>query len=259
MQALAPHEGAIVVRSAKWQTTCTILHGGDETFIVDSPIFPDELDALPGIVGQADWGVSGLLATHGDWDHLLGRLAFPDAALGVCETTAARLRAEPGAAQRRLREVDEKDYVERSAPLALGQIQAIAVPGYLGLGDHELELQPADGHTQDGMFVFSPEHAVLICGDYLSPCEIPMISEGGSLDGYRATLRRREEYVDRAAWVVPGHGTPLDAQRAAAILREDLAYVEALAADGAAAPLPLARRGRAMEKVHAANVARLVT
>jgi glyoxylase-like metal-dependent hydrolase (beta-lactamase superfamily II) len=257
VQALALHEGAIVVRSAKWQTTCTILHGGDETFIIDSPVYPDELDALPGIVAQADWGVSGLLATHGDWDHLLGRLAFPDAALGVCETTAARLRAEPGAAQRRLREVDAKDYVERPGPLSLGHVQAIAVPGYLGLGKHELELQPADGHTQDGMFIFSPEHAVLCPGDYLSPCEIPMISEGGSLDGYLATLRRLEEYVERAAWVVPGHGAPIDPQRAAAILREDVAYLEALAQHGAAAPLPLARRGAPMENIHADNVARV--
>jgi len=257
VQALALHEGAIVVRSAKWQTTCTILHGGDETFIVDSPVFPDELDALPGIVSQAGWGVSGLLATHGDWDHLLARLAVPDAALGVCETTAARLRAEPGAAQRRLREVDAKDYVERAGPLSLGQVQAIAVPGYLGLGEHELELQPAEGHTQDGMFLFSPEHGVLICGDYLSPCEIPMISEGGSLDGYRSTLRRLEEYVERAAWVVPGHGVPLDGQRAAAILREDLAYLDALTERGGEAALPLARRGAAMEKIHAANVARV--
>ena len=38
---------------------------------------------LPAVLEQAGFPVSGLLATHGDWDHVLGRLAFPGAALGV--------------------------------------------------------------------------------------------------------------------------------------------------------------------------------
>ena len=46
-----------------------------------------------------------LLATHGDWDHLLGRMAFPGAALGCAETTAARLKGEMGAAVRELKRV----------------------------------------------------------------------------------------------------------------------------------------------------------
>jgi glyoxylase-like metal-dependent hydrolase (beta-lactamase superfamily II) len=257
MQALALHEGAIVIRSARWQTTCTILHSGEETFVVDSPIFPDELDALPGIVQQAGWGVSGLLATHGDWDHLLGRLVFPDAALGVSETTAARMRAEPGEAQRRLREHDDEAYVARARPLSLGHVEALPVPGHIGLGAEELEVHPADGHTQDGMFIFSPEHRLLCAGDYLSPCEIPMISEGGSLDGYLATLDRLEQTVGRADWVVPGHGEPLDTQRALAILREDRDYLVALRERGADAPLPLARRGAAMKAINDENVARV--
>ena len=45
--------------------------------MIDSPVYPDELDALPVLLDQAGFGFSGLLATHGDWDHLLGRLAFP--------------------------------------------------------------------------------------------------------------------------------------------------------------------------------------
>jgi glyoxylase-like metal-dependent hydrolase (beta-lactamase superfamily II) len=226
--------------------------------VVDSPLFPDELEVLPAVLEQAGFPVSGLLATHGDWDHLLARFAFPDAALGVAETTAARLRAEPGVAQRKLRAADEDDYVERAGTLSLGQVQALPVPGKLGLGDGELELLPADGHTQDGMAIWSPAHRVLCCGDYLSPVEIPWLQEQGDRQAYLATLRRLQPYVERADWVVPGHGTHLDAQRALAILREDAAYLEALGgADPAAAPLPLARRGRRMKEIHAENVGRV--
>ncbi|HEV7496020.1 MBL fold metallo-hydrolase [Baekduia sp.] len=257
MQVVALDPGVIVARSAKWQTTCTLLHHGEETFIVDSPIFPDELDALPGILGQAGWGLSGLLATHGDWDHLLARLAFPEVALGVAETTAARLRAEPGVAQRRLREVDEDDYVARVKPLSLGQVQALPVPGKLELGgDAELELIPADGHTADGMAVWAPFASVLVAGDYLSPVEIPMLSEGGSRNAYVATLLRLAPYVEQAEWVVPGHGAAIDGTRALAILREDIKYLESLGGDGEPA-LPLARRDRVQKKIHAENVARV--
>ena len=58
------------------------IRSGEEGFVVDSPLFPDELEVLPAVLEQAGFPVSGLLATHGDWDHLLGRLAFPGAALG---------------------------------------------------------------------------------------------------------------------------------------------------------------------------------
>ena len=150
---------------------------------------------LPALLEQARFPFSGLLATHGDWDHLLGRLAFAGGALGVAESTALRLREKPGAAQRALRDFDERHYLTRPAPLALGTVEALPVPGYCGLGDAELELHRADGHTVDGMAVWIPWAAVLVCGDYLSPVEIP--TPGASMDGYLATLARLEPLVAR--------------------------------------------------------------
>jgi glyoxylase-like metal-dependent hydrolase (beta-lactamase superfamily II) len=246
VQAVALHPEVIVARSVKWQTSCTVLHHGDETFVVDSVIYPSELELLPGLLAQAGWELSGLLVTHGDWDHVLARLVFPEAALGVAETTAARLRAEPGRAARQLRQADEDDYVQRPRPLSLGQVQALPVPGKLGLGDGELELLPADGHTQDGMAVWSPAHRVLCCGDYLSPVEIPMLSETGSRDAYLATLERLRPLVEQADWVVPGHGAAIDGARAAAILDEDVRYLTDW-------ELPLTRRTAAQRAIHAEN------
>jgi glyoxylase-like metal-dependent hydrolase (beta-lactamase superfamily II) len=255
MQAVSVHADVIVVRSAVWQTTCTLVHRGGECFAIDSPVLQDELDALPALLAQAGWALSGLLCTHGDWDHLLARLAFPDAALGCAETTGARLRAEPGAAQRELRAFDEEHYVQRPRPLSLGQVQTLPVPGRLEIGGAELEVLPADGHTEDGMAIWAPWAEVLACGDYLSPVEIPMLSEHGTRDGYLATLERLRPWVERASWVVPGHGTPLDAQRALAIMREDIAYLRALPDPDA--PLPLARRGGAQRKIHEENLRRV--
>jgi glyoxylase-like metal-dependent hydrolase (beta-lactamase superfamily II) len=257
MRAFALHADVIVFISAVWQTTCTAVRSGDEGVLIDSPVYPDELDAIPGVLEQAGFPVSGLLATHADWDHLLGRLAFPQASLGCAESTAARLRHEPGAAQRKLRRFDQEHYVERARPLALAGTQMLPVPGRLGLGDEkELELHPAAGHTPDGMAILIPFTGTLVCGDYLSPVEIPMISPGGSVAAYRATLERLQGLVDRAERVVPGHGSPLTGEEALRVLREDDAYLTALLRDGAAARLPAGRRNSRQTQIHEENLER---
>jgi glyoxylase-like metal-dependent hydrolase (beta-lactamase superfamily II) len=245
MRVVSLHADVLVATSRVWQTSCTAIRSGEEGFVVDSPLFPDELEVLPAILEQAGYPVSGLLATHRDWDHLLGRLAFPGAALGVAETTAAALTGEPGAAQRELRAWDEEHYVERG-PLSLGQVQALPVPGHVGIGDHELELHPADGHTADGMAIWAPWARVLVCGDYLSPVEIPMLSESGSRDAYLATLERLRPLVEQADWVVPGHGAAIDGTGALAILNEDVRYLIEW-------ELPLTRRSAVQRAIDAEN------
>jgi glyoxylase-like metal-dependent hydrolase (beta-lactamase superfamily II) len=106
--------------------------------------------------------------------------------------------------------------------------------------------------------VWIPWAGVLVCGDYLSPGAIPELSPSSSLDAYAATLHRLAPLVDQATAIVPGHGEPLDSVRAAAILREDLAYVEALAGgDRASTPLPLARRDGGNRKLHEYNLSLL--
>ena len=253
MRAISLHPDVLVATSEVWQTTCTAVRSGGEAFVIDSPVYPDEIELLPTLLQQAQFPLTGLLVTHGDWDHLLGRLAFPGVALGCAETTAARLTAEPGAAQRELRDFDDRHYVERAAPLSLGQVQALPVPGHLEVGEAELELHPTDGHTADGMAVWIPWAKVLVCGDYLSPVELPVISETGSRTAYLATLRRLEPLVAQAAHVVPGHGVVMEGVRAAAVLREDAAYLE----DLPDAKLPLTRRGPAQQLVHKDNLARV--
>jgi glyoxylase-like metal-dependent hydrolase (beta-lactamase superfamily II) len=240
-----------------WQTSCTAVRGGEEALVIDSPVYPDELELLPALVERAGFQVKGLLATHADWDHLLGRAAFPQAPLGCAETTAASLAAEPGRAQRELRDFDGRHYVERPRPLSLPAAQPLPVPGYCEVGDRELELHAADGHTSDGMAVWIPWSATLVCGDYLSPIEVPVISAGGSLNGYRATLERLRPIVQRADAVVPGHGPVLDRARALDILGQDDAYLEDLGRMGASAALPPGRTGAEQRRLHAANVDRL--
>jgi glyoxylase-like metal-dependent hydrolase (beta-lactamase superfamily II) len=226
VRVVSLHPDILLATSAIWQTNCVIVRSGEETFVIDSPVLPEELDALPALLEQAGFPApSGLLATHADWDHLLGRLAFPGTSLGCAESTSARLTASPGMAQRELRAFDESFHIERSGPLMLGSIQPLPVPGRCSLGERELELHPADGHTEDGMAVAIGWVGVLVVGDYLSLVEAPQLAQESLLTAYLDTLRRLRPLVESAGHIVPGHGPVLDRDRALGVLEEHIAYL----------------------------------
>ncbi|NLT06517.1 MAG: MBL fold metallo-hydrolase [Solirubrobacterales bacterium] len=257
MRAVSVHEDAIAVTSLLWQTNAVALRAGGEAMLVDSPYFPEELELLGQVLAQAGFEPNALLATHGDFDHLLGRAAFPDLSLGVAESTMRRIRARPGEAQRELRDADAANYVERPRPLSLGSAQALPVPGSLELGDRELELITAEGHTPDGMAVHAPWMGLLCSGDYLSPVEIPWIGEGGSVADYRNTLARLAPVLEGCETVVPGHGRPLTGAAALRILDEDSDYLDALERGDQRPSLPAGRDSARQRAIHAENLARL--
>jgi glyoxylase-like metal-dependent hydrolase (beta-lactamase superfamily II) len=256
MRAVAIHRDAIVVTSRFWQTNATAIRDGSESFLIDSPYFPDELELLPMLLEQAGFEPSGLLATHADWDHLLGRYAFPGLALGVGSSTAERLRAEPGAAQRELRDADSETYVVRPGPLALGSYQPLPVPGKMQIGDSEIELHPTGGHTPDGVAFLFRSASLLVCGDYVSTVEIPWISPGGAIGEYRATLARLAALLEACDAVVPGHGPPHDRATALQVIDEDLEYLDALERGEEKPRLPKGRDTKFQRAIHAENLAR---
>ena len=255
MRVVSLHADVLLATSAIWQTNCVIVRSGEETFVIDSPVLPEELEVLSALLEQSRFPApSGLLATHADWDHLLARLAFPDATIGCAVSSVERMRSTPGAPQRELRSFDEQHYVRRPIPLALGSLQALDVPGACEIGSHELALHQAEGHTYDGMAVWIGWAGVLVAGDYLSTIEIPVLGERGSIDAYLATLGRLRPLIAAAAHVVPGHGPVLDAERATAVLEEDVVYLNALRVRGDAAELPDGRRTKAQRRIHVENV-----
>jgi glyoxylase-like metal-dependent hydrolase (beta-lactamase superfamily II) len=253
LRAVSISPDALVVTSAFWQTNAIALRSGDEAMLIDSPYLPDELDALPGVLAGAGFEPDGLLATHADFDHLLGRIAYPGMTLGLCESSVERLHRSPGEAQRALRQYDDEFYVMRPTPLALGQVQGLPVPGSVEIGNRELELHPAEGHTDDGMAIFDRELGLLMVGDYLSDVEIPWIH--GTLADYRATLARLAPLVEAATTVVPGHGSPNDGDTTLRILEEDADYLDGL--EAGEARIPKTRDTKAQRGIHTENVEQL--
>ncbi len=261
MRAVSLSEDALLVTSAFWQTNAVALRAGGEAVLIDSPYLPDELDALPGLLARAGFEPDGLLATHADFDHVLGRLAFPGLTLGMGESSVERMRLKPGETQRGLRAYDSAFYIERPSPLALGQVQALPVPGRIDLGSGdgqvELELHASEGHTPDGMAIFARSHGLLVVGDYVSSVEIPWISEGGGIEDYRATLARLAPLVEEATTVVPGHGPAHGSDDALRLIDEDLSYLDRVAAGEERPKLPEGRDSNAQRKIHRENLTRV--
>ena len=224
--------------------------------MIDSPVFPDELEILPAIAAQAGFRSSALLATHADWDHLLGGLAFPDAPLGLGENSAARLMNEPGAAQRELRDFDDEFYVDASeAAVAAGRAEARRA----GLHRHRL----GDARAASRRRAHRGRHGDLDpVGAGAGRRRLPLAGrDPDALDGrvassaYLATLNRLEPLVEQADHVVPGHGGPIDAHAGAG----DPARGPRLPAGAAAGEdpaLPIARRSKAQRAIHAKNLTR---
>ena len=59
MRAVSVHPDALVVTSRMWQTTATVVRAGGEALLVDSPYFPDELEALPALLAQTGFEPAG--------------------------------------------------------------------------------------------------------------------------------------------------------------------------------------------------------
>ena len=174
-----------------------------------------------------------------------GGYAFPEAPLGVRASRpprgCARARARRSASCASSTTSTTSSARRRCAA---GRRRRCPCPGAASVGERELELHPADGHTADGMAIWIAVGAA--CSSSATTCRRSR-SRCCRRRGSRERLPRdagpaASRWSSRPSTSCRATASPLDATRAAAILREDRAYLEALRERGAEAPLPLARR-----------------
>jgi glyoxylase-like metal-dependent hydrolase (beta-lactamase superfamily II) len=240
----------VVFTSAVWDTTCTAVRSGEQTLLIDSPVFPEELSAMPRLLGDHGFPVEGLrlFNTHGDWDHILGPLMFPQAPLWCGLSTAQRLADNPDELAAMKTTFDEMFYVKRPQPLSLDRLEPLPVPGQVQIGELSIELIRADGHTIDGTAALFREERALAAGDYVSPVELPRLR--GPLGAHLETLDRLEPVIAGAEVVIPGHGHPMTREEALKILTEDRQYLEQLRDRGPDASLPAGRDDAEQRRIH---------
>ena len=193
---------------------------------------------MAGIAGRAqELGapVGQVLITHGDWDHVCGIGAFPDAVVAMGEETAAKVE-DGSRVQSIQRAADAYGFVSSGPPRVDQTFQRGRA---VKLGEFVVETFPLIGHTPDGTGFRLRELGLLVVGDHLSTVEFPFAT---SPSAYRLTLAGLIELLreDPPETVIPGHGPALTAEEALSVAEADLGYlrslhvavVDALAGDG---------------------------
>lgn len=232
-----------VCHSALYRTASTVVGrpGTDQLLLVDPAWIPTELADLATDLSDAGLTVAAGFATHAHHDHMLWHPGFG----------SPPRYASPGAAALAER--------ERAANLAglgadwpadLGELMGRVSP--TETLDPWAELVIHDAHSTGHAAVWLPDERVLLAGDMLSDLELPLLQETG-FAAYDAGLTALRPYVERAAILVPGHGSPTrePMQRWLA----DRRYLDALGSgtDGGAPDDPRLENPD-MPEAHAANV-----
>jgi glyoxylase-like metal-dependent hydrolase (beta-lactamase superfamily II) len=207
--------------SALWQTTSLLLAAEGEAVVVDPCISAAEVQRIAARADELGAQVTHVLVTHGDWDHICGVAAFPDAVATTSRETAARIRSGDAAEKLAAAAVE---YGTAGPPRVDRELD----PGraYV-VGPFVVETLALRGHTRDGIAYRIRALDLLAVGDHLSPIEFPFAS---STADYRLTLAGLADLLrrDPPSTVFPGHGPALSAREAAALADEDLAYLHEL-------------------------------
>jgi glyoxylase-like metal-dependent hydrolase (beta-lactamase superfamily II) len=205
-----------------------------EACLVDPGITPVEVAALVEEVGAAE--LRYVVLTHADWDHVLGPEHLP------ATTIVAHARFADGIDRNGIRA--ELAGLEKHAGITRDTPFEPPVPDEtfidettLALGDVELRLEHAPGHSASMLTIYEPASKTLWAADVLSDVEIPSVID--DLESYERTLSRIAELDIRT--LVPGHGNATnDRSEIARRLDEDRTYLAdlresvALAVDGGA-------------------------
>lgn len=191
--------GVLVCHSALYVTASTVVRSGDRALLVDPAWRPDELSALADDLAGGGVIVTAGFATHAHHDHLLWHPGFGDVpryASGAAAALAVRERAA---------------LVDALGPTfdpVLVDLMGRVTPADAGGGVWPAaEFVVHDAHSTGHTAVWLPGPRVLLAGDMFSDVEIPLAGETGP-DAYDAGLTLLRPYVERAAVLVPGHGSP---------------------------------------------------
>lgn len=201
------NQSITVFQSTLFQTTCSVIEGNDFVLVVDPNWLPNEIEEIQNhiarVLGERELY---LLFTHGDYDHIIGYKAFPDAKV----IGSKGLQDDPNK-QEKLRQINQFDndfYIKRPYPIQYPVVNIVIEEDgqQLVIGDTTITFYLSPGHTNDGLFTIIEPLGVWIAGDYLSDFERPFIEY--SAKWYANTLQKAQHILQKHAIsiLVPGHG-----------------------------------------------------
>jgi len=200
-------DGLTVFQSALWKTTSSVIETNDLILVVDPTWLPNEVKEIQEHVAHIRNGKDlYLLFTHGDFDHIIGYHAFPDAKVigskGMQEHPRKQYKLDL------IQSFDNEYYVERPYEIEFPTIDIVIEKDrqHLVVGDTTITFYLSPGHTHNGLFTIIEPLGIWITGDYLSDFELPYLFD--SAKAYLETLQKARMILEihSVRVLVPGHG-----------------------------------------------------
>ncbi|PGH79712.1 hydrolase glyoxylase [Bacillus thuringiensis] len=200
-----------VYQSSLWKTTSNVFEADDFILITDPTWLPHEIHEIKSYVEQVRDGKElYLLFTHGDFDHIIGYGAFPDAkvigSIGMLDHP--NKQHKPGL----INNFDSEYYIDRFYPIEFPTIDIVIKEDgqQLIIGNTLITFYLSPGHTHDGLFAIIEPQGIWITGDYLSDFELPYVFD--SAKAYINTLMKAETILKNhfISVLIPGHGQSIE-------------------------------------------------
>jgi glyoxylase-like metal-dependent hydrolase (beta-lactamase superfamily II) len=217
--------GVEVRRSSAYAMNSVVVRCDGGALLVDPGVFPLEVEDIARAVARA--GEIGLCFTHSHWDHVLGRLYWPEAPLIAHRRFHEALERDLDQVRCQVRAVGDEFYLRWPGEVApwvpnvrVGEERAWVWRGRRFVARH------APGHASDQLTLHLPGDRLLIAADMLSDLEIPVLEAG--CEAYIETLTRIQALGDHGEVeiMVPGHGAVAHGwPEIEARIERDLAYL----------------------------------
>lgn len=191
--------------------------------VVDPGLKQSEINALAEFVRARKWNVTAVILTHGDWDHILGASAFPNARVIAQQEYVAKITKTAASIQRVIEKTPDLGITAPFTPPRADETFAERMT--LQVGALTLELFHTPGHAPDHLFIQERANGILWSADLLSNEEIPFVND--HLGAIAKTFNNLS--LEGVQWLVPCHGKATnDATEIRARLENDRAYIAEL-------------------------------
>lgn len=204
---LYQNDNITVFQSALYQTNSTVVATDDCIIVVDPTWLPHEINEIKEFVESIknDRPIY-LYFTHGDFDHIIGYNAFPNAKTIGSENLHNHPEKEIKISK--IRQFYNDNYIHHVEPIEFPSVDLIISEDgqEIKIGQTTLTFYHSPGHTKDGLFLYIENLGVWITGDYLSDFELPIVFD--SVKSYYNTLDKAEELISKfnLSLLIPGHG-----------------------------------------------------
>jgi len=205
------------------QVTAGAIVTRDGVILVDSLPFPVEAREMAAFIARVCRpGVRYVILTHYHADHTYGAYLFPQAdvvAHALCRTLLAKVGI-PALEAAKAEEPELEEVVLRLPDITFDD-------GEMGLqlAGRLMRLIHVPGHSPDSVMVYVEDDRVLFAADTVMP--VPSIVDG-DMDAFRASLRKVTELPVQN--MVQGHGEVILRGEVKGVVRDSLAYLDAIEA-----------------------------